>query len=106
MEFNSSIFEAMRTISEIIKAAGGAGTIAAASDGGVSAEAVYKWPKIGIPDRHWPLVMPMANATAAEMLAANMEARHVPPLSRALDEASASGAPGEPNLIPEKDAAA
>lgn len=65
----------MRTISDIIRDAGGAIGIAAASDGNVTAEAVYKWSKIGIADRHWPLVMPLAGATADEMLAANVAAR-------------------------------
>jgi hypothetical protein len=64
-----------RTVTEIIKAAGGPAKIAGASCGAISADAVYKWPKIGIPDRHWPLVMPLARASAAEMLAANVEAR-------------------------------
>ncbi|WP_398471532.1 carph-isopro domain-containing protein [Tardiphaga sp.] len=65
----------MRTVSTIIKDAGGPLAIATASAGTVSVEAVYKWPKIGIPDRHWPTVMPLAAATAAEMLAANVAAR-------------------------------
>lgn len=65
----------MRSIAEIIKDAGGATAIAEASAGKVTAEAVYKWPKIGIPDRHWPLVLPLASASADEMLAANLAAR-------------------------------
>jgi hypothetical protein len=69
----------MRTVSDIIEAAGGAKGIASESNGSVSAEAVYKWPRIGIPDRHWPLVMPLAQATAAEMLAANIAARSPSP---------------------------
>lgn len=64
-----------RTISDIIKAAGGPAKVADASSGVVSVDAVYKWPKIGIPDRHWPLVMPLAGASAEEMLAANVAAR-------------------------------
>lgn len=64
-----------RSIPQIIQAAGGAATIAAASDGAVSVDAVYKWPRIGIPDRHWAFVMPLANASADEMLAANIAAR-------------------------------
>ena len=65
----------MKSVPDIIKAAGGPVAVAAASNGEISAEAVYKWPKIGIPDRHWPLVMPLADATADEMLAANIAAR-------------------------------
>lgn len=76
LEFNSSIFRIMRTVSDIIKEAGGAVAIAAASNGEVSADAAYKWQKIGIPDRHWPIVMPLAGATAEEMLAANIAVRN------------------------------
>jgi hypothetical protein len=70
--------EATKTVRDIIKAAGGPVAIASASeatDSKISVEAVYKWPAIGIPDRHWPLIMPLANATADEMLAANIAAR-------------------------------
>lgn len=65
----------MRTISEIIKDAGGPGAIAADPESTTSTEAVYKWTKIGIPDRHWPIVMRLANASAEEMLAANVATR-------------------------------
>lgn len=41
----------------------------------IKRDAVYKWPTIGIPDRHWPLVMGLSGATADEMLAANVAAR-------------------------------
>lgn len=75
LELNSTIFQIMRSISEIIKAAGGAGKIAEASNGTVTAEAVYKWTKIGIPDRHWALVMPLAGASPEEMFKANLSAR-------------------------------
>lgn len=64
-----------RTVRDIIKAAGGPMAIAAASDGSVTAEAVYKWPHIGIPDRHWTFLLPLAGATPDEMLAANVAAR-------------------------------
>lgn len=64
-----------RSIPKIIKDAGGPSKVASASCGAVTVDAVYKWSKIGIPDRHWPLVMPLARASAAEMLAANLAAR-------------------------------
>lgn len=68
-----------RTIREIIKAAGGATKVAeavsAAHAGKISADAVYQWPKIGIPDRYWSTIMPMANATPAQMFKANEAAR-------------------------------
>jgi hypothetical protein len=75
LELNSSIFQTMRTIPQIIKAAGGARKIAVASKGTVTAEAVYKWSKNGIPDRHWPIVMPLSGATANELLRANVAVR-------------------------------
>ncbi len=63
------------TISEIIRRAGAPAAIAAASQGKITAEAVYKWPKIGIPDRHWTLLIELSGATADELLAANVLAR-------------------------------
>lgn len=66
---------APKTVRKIIEDAGGPAAIAAASDGTVKIDAIYKWPQIGIPDRHWPLVMPLAGASADEMLAANVAAR-------------------------------
>lgn len=62
-------------VKKIIKAAGGAAKISEASNGSIKVDAVYKWPQIGIPDRHWPVVMPLAGATAEEMLAANVAVR-------------------------------
>ena len=67
------------TIPEIITRAGGAVAIAAktseVSPRPVSADAVYKWKNIGIPDYHWPIIMPMAKVTADQMLQANIIAR-------------------------------
>ena len=62
-----------RSISDLIESAGGAGKISAALQ--ISPDAVYKWRDIGIPDRHWPVLLAMTNATAEEMLAANISAR-------------------------------
>lgn len=78
MELISSIADRMSdapTIPEIVKRAGGAVTIEAESLGELTAGAVYKWTKIGIPDRHWPLIMRLSRATADELLAANIAAR-------------------------------
>lgn len=62
-----------RSVREIIESAGGAPAIAKASEGTVTVDVVYKWQQNRrIPDNHWPLVMPLANATADEMLAANL----------------------------------
>ena len=65
----------MRTISEIIKAAGGARAIHEASGGTFKTDAVYKWSEIGIPDRHWPLLIELAGATPDELFEANRAAR-------------------------------
>lgn len=65
----------MRTITEIIKAAGGPRAISDASADGISKDAVYKWPSIGIPDRHWALLIEMAGASPDELFAANRTAR-------------------------------
>lgn len=65
----------MRTITEIIKAAGGPRGVSDASDGAVKKDAVYKWPGIGVPDRHWPLLIELAGATPDELYQANLAAR-------------------------------
>lgn len=67
-----------KSIHAIIEAAGGFAAVAQACREGnskLTIDAVYKWPTIGIPDRHWPYIMPLAGATAEEMLAANLFAR-------------------------------
>jgi hypothetical protein len=66
---------APKTVKDIIEAAGGPKVVAEACGPSVSVDAVYKWPRIGIPDRHWPHILPLAGASAAEMLAANIAAR-------------------------------
>lgn len=30
-----------------------------------------KWPKIGIPSRHWPIIIELSKVTPAQLLAAN-----------------------------------
>jgi hypothetical protein len=76
----------MRTIEEIIKAAGGARLISEASgpvnDAGkrpLTYDAVYKWVGNGIPDRHWPLVISLTETSPDELFAANMKARSSQP---------------------------
>jgi hypothetical protein len=64
-----------RSIAEIIEAAGGAEKVALALGGAVSVGAVCKWFQNGIPDWHWPMIIPLAGTNADEMMAANMEAR-------------------------------
>lgn len=65
----------MRSLPEIIKAAGGARGIEDASSGEIKRDAVYKWPQIGIPDRHWELVIRLALSSAEELYQANLAAR-------------------------------
>lgn len=65
----------MRTVPEIIRAAGGARSIHEASNGALTKDAIYKWPSIGIPDRHWSLVMTLSGATPEELFNANTTAR-------------------------------
>jgi hypothetical protein len=74
----------MRNIETIIKDAGGARKISEASGPADEAgkrpltyDAVYKWSKIGIPDRHWPLVMSLIETSAEELHGANCAARSV-----------------------------
>jgi hypothetical protein len=63
------------TIEEIIKAAGGAKAIADASAGTIKRDAVYKWAAIGIPDRHWPILILLAGVTPQQLFDANLLAR-------------------------------
>jgi hypothetical protein len=64
-----------RTIEQIIKAAGGASLVSRASGPSLTYDAVYKWSKNGIPDRHWPLLISLADASAEELFHANISAR-------------------------------
>jgi len=72
---NTSEAVPMGTLREIIEAAGGPVEIAKASDETITAEAVYKWPKIGIQDRHWWVLMKLCSVTAEQLYAANLAAR-------------------------------
>lgn len=66
------------TVDDIIKLAGGPKRIAEHSDGSINRDAVYKWPSIGIPDRHWPVLMELSGATAQDLFEANVAARGAP----------------------------
>jgi hypothetical protein len=64
----------MRTVTQLIADAGGARAIALASESTphtIGFDAVYKWPKIGVPERHWPLLISLAAATVQEIYDAN-----------------------------------
>lgn len=65
------------TIAQIIEMAGGAVAVAAASDGAFKKDAVYKWPTIGVPDRHWHILTERAGVTPDQIYAANLAARGV-----------------------------
>lgn len=64
-----------KTVRDIIKDAGGPAAVVAACPQDLTVDAVYKWPSNGVPDRYWPFILPLANASADEMLAANELAR-------------------------------
>ena len=66
----------MRRVDEIIRDAGGARAIHEASEGDITRDAVYKWPSIGIPDRHWPILIKLARSTPDELFQANLIARN------------------------------
>lgn len=62
------------TVQQIVARCGGAQAIAARST--IGKWAVYKWPKIGIPDEHWDLIMEMAGVTVDDIYRANRTAKH------------------------------
>lgn len=68
----------MRTLRDIIEASGGAKGIEAASSGTINRDAVYKWPTIGVPDRHWDVLIRLCGTTPEELYEANRAARSVP----------------------------
>lgn len=67
------------TVAEIIERCGGAPRISAAisatGDGEITTDAVYKWRRVGIQDRHWPVLMRLTPLTADELLNANIAVR-------------------------------
>lgn len=67
----------MRTVDQIIEDAGGV-TFVSAHLPQRSRWAVYKWKAKGIPSRHWPVLIKLADATADELLAANMAVTRPP----------------------------
>lgn len=71
--YSTEMVRKLRTVREIVDSAGGAVSLSLILK--VTADAIYKWDRIGIPDRYWPKIIPMAASNAAEMLAANISAR-------------------------------
>jgi len=66
------------TITEIIERAGGPGAIAracVAAGAKLTKDAVYKWPHIGIPDRHWPIIIALTSCDPLSLYIANCAAR-------------------------------
>ncbi|MBP1852141.1 carph-isopro domain-containing protein [Rhizobium halophytocola] len=66
------------TISTIIAEAGGPSSIerlAIASNAKISRDAVYKWAKTGIPDRHWSIILALTAYGADDLYRANCAAR-------------------------------
>lgn len=61
----------MRTINEIIEAAGGPSAIVNATDGKIDSSTVRRWRMSGIPDLRWPLFIELANSSPEELYAAN-----------------------------------
>ncbi len=71
----------MKTVREIIEAAGGPREIAKAAKKTrykLVAKSVYDWPTIGIPEKHWATIMRLANVTADELHRANEAVRSRP----------------------------
>lgn len=72
---------AMRTVKEIIEDAGGPKRIAEASkrtSTPIVAKSVYDWPQIGIPEKHWPIIIRLAKSSADELYKANLVVRDRP----------------------------
>ena len=75
----------MRNVTDIITAAGGPEVIARHLPKKVNkrtgekvdrTSAVYKWKKLGIPERHWPLLLKLSDElTIDDLFAANRKAR-------------------------------
>lgn len=68
-----------QTVSDLIKAAGGASAVQAELEragSSLTRDAIYKWQKTGIPDRYWSVIMALADCGADGLYRANCIARH------------------------------
>ena len=66
------------TVAQVIEKAGGAKQIADASQRfgePFSKDAVYKWLKSGIPDRHWAIIISLSGLSVEAIYGANVDAR-------------------------------
>lgn len=83
------------TISQIIRAAGGARAIVAAmaKDGTIMTRwAVYRWSRHGIPDTHWRVIMQLAHGVDESMIYRANEALRRAPLANNDDRRIAASA--------------
>jgi hypothetical protein len=64
----------MQAITAILKRCGGSEAIAGAT--GVTTEAVRKWPRNGIPEKHWADIQTLAEVSINELYEANKAARN------------------------------
>ncbi|NSL23474.1 hypothetical protein G6M40_01885 [Agrobacterium tumefaciens] len=79
------------TVAEIISKAGGPRAIADASrlsSESFSKDAVYKWVKGGIPDRHWPIIISLTGLEVSEIYEANIAVRYGSGISGRIPEAA------------------
>jgi hypothetical protein len=80
----------MKTVRDIIAAAGGPREIARAAKKSrykLVAKSVYDWPTIGIPEKHWATILKLADVSVAELHQANEAVRARPFKRRALVDA-------------------
>lgn len=80
----------MRTIRQIIYDAGihRIVTASAGSETPITAKGVYNWFKLGIPQRHWPVIMKLARSSEAEIFKANQSVGDEPPRPRGRQRAA------------------
>ncbi len=70
----------MRNVRQIIEDAGGPQKIAEAARKTrwkIKSKSVYDWPRIGIPEKHWPVMIRLAETSPQELHEANEVARGV-----------------------------
>lgn len=74
------------TVDEIIKKAGDgnsfasgakaiADKIASRDEGDIKPETIYKWTKIGVPDRYWSAIIELTQVSPGALYEANVSAR-------------------------------
>lgn len=63
----------MRNVRQIIDACGGADALAERLS--ISGWAIHKWPKNGIPEKHWAALIDIAESSPQELFGANERAR-------------------------------